>query len=646
GGEATTLNNIGAVYNSLGEKQKALDYLNQALPLLRAVGDRGGEANILYNFAYLKRSQGNLTEALTDIEAAIKIVEDLRTKIGSQELRQSYFATVQNYYKFYIDLLMQLHQQNPSKGYDGQALHISDRARARSLLELLTEATVNIRSGADPKLLEQERNLQQQLNAFEHRRYQLQSGQFNEQELNEIKQKIDNVLAQLKQLEAQIRTTSPRYAAIKYPEPLNLQQIQQQVLDDDTLLLQYSLGEERSYLWAVTKNSITSYLLPKQSEIEAAVQTFRESVTKDSGATLDTGLSLSQILLAPVANLLSNKRLLIVGDGALQYVPFAALPIPTSPPAPLLQGEGGKTPTSLLQGEGVSSPPFPRREGGSGGIGLIPLLVQNEIVTLPSISTVAIQRRQLQNRSPVAKTVAIIADPIFNLKDDRMTGNPPAPTRNTLSDLSLNRATRNLGLGEGGGGKIFDRLAFTRDEANKIIALVPEAQRFQAFDFNASRQTATNPDLAQYQIIHFATHGLVDPIDPELSGVVLSLYDQKGNPEDGFLRLHDIFNLNLPAELVVLSACETGLGENVKGEGLVGLTRGFMYAGARRVVVSLWSVNDAATSELMAKFYQKMLQEGQNPVKALREAQLEMWNSQNRRSPHYWAAFTVQGDWR
>jgi tetratricopeptide (TPR) repeat protein len=139
-GEATTLNNIGGVYNSLGEKQQALEFLNQALPLLRAVGDRGGEATTLNNIAYLQRNQGNLTEALTDIEAAIAIIEDLRTKIGSQELRQSYFATVQNYYQFYIDLLMQLHQQNPSQGYDAKALHASERSRARSLLELLTEA--------------------------------------------------------------------------------------------------------------------------------------------------------------------------------------------------------------------------------------------------------------------------------------------------------------------------------------------------------------------------------------------------------------------------------------------------------------------------------------------------------------------------
>ncbi|XWK88487.1 MAG: CHAT domain-containing tetratricopeptide repeat protein [Phormidium sp.] len=607
-GEATTLRNIGSVYSSLEEKQKALDYYNQSLPLSRAVGDIRGEATTLFNLAFVKRSQGNLTEAVTDIEAAITIIEDLRTKIGSQELRQSYFATVQDYYQFYIDLLMQLHQQNPHQGYDGQALYISERTRARSLLELLTEATANIRQGVDPKLLEEERNLQQQINALENRRYQLRSGQYSEQEFSEIKQKINNFLDQLKQVEAQIRINSPRYADLKYPQPLNLQQIQQQVLDDDTLLLEYSLGKDRSFLWAVTKNSITSYVLPKQSEIEAAVKSFRESVTKNNAATLDTGLPLSKILLAPVANQLGNKRLLIVGDGALQFVPFAALPLPNSPTNPLL--------------------------------------VQNEIVTLPSASTVAIQRRQLQNRTPVAKTVAVIADPVFSLTDSRISGNPPTPTNNTLSQLSLNRAARNLGLGEDGGGRIFDRLQFTRTEADKILAFVPEAQRLQAFDFNASRQIATNPDLAQYQIIHFATHGLLDSVNPELSGIVLSLYDQNGKSQDGFLRLHDIFNLNLPAELVVLSACETGLGENVKGEGLVGLTRGFMYAGSRRVVVSLWSVNDAATSELMAKFYQKILQGGKNPVQALREAQLEMWNSQDRRSPYYWAAFTVQGDWR
>ncbi|WP_017718769.1 CHAT domain-containing protein [Kamptonema formosum] len=606
GGEAGTLNNIGRMYDSLGEKQKALEFYNQALPLFRAVGDRQGEATTLSNFAYLRRNQGNLTEALTDIEAAIAIIEDLRTKIGSQELRQSYFATVQNYYQFYIDLLMQLHQQNPSQGYDAKALHASERSRARSLLELLTEAGANIRQGVDPQLLQQEQNLQQRLNAVENQRYQLTKGQYTQEQVDELKAQSDSLLNQFKELQAKIRVTSPRYANLKYPDPLNLEQIQQQVLDEDTLLLEYSLGEDRSYLWAVTKNSIASYVLPKQSEIEAAAESFREAVTKDSKASVESGLPLSQMLLTPVASQLGKKRLLIVGDGVLQYVPFAALPIPFSPTAPLV--------------------------------------VQNEIVTLPSASTIAIQRQQLQNRSPVPKTVAVLADPVFDKDDPRLTKTPPQESPETLNNSALTRATRNLGLGQS--GPEFSRLEYTRTEAQKILALVPESQRLQALDFNASLPQATDRNLSQYQIVHLATHGVLDPVNPELSGVVLSLLNEQGQPEDGFLRLHDIFNLNLPAELVVLSACKTGLGKQVRGEGLVGLTRGFMYAGARRVVVSLWSVNDVATSEVMAKFYQKMLNQGKNPIQALREAQLEMFHSGQWQSPYYWAAFTVQGDWR
>jgi len=139
---------------------------------------------------------------------------------------------------------------------------------------------------------------------------------------------------------------------------------------------------------------------------------------------------------------------------------------------------------------------------------------------------------------------------------------------------------------------------------------------------------------------------LLDSERPGLSALVLSLVDEQGKPQDGFLRTNDILNLNLPAELVVLSACQTGLGQEIKGEGLVGITRGFMYAGAARVVVSLWSVNDKATSELMTKFYRKMLKEGQSPAAALRAAQVEMWQQKAWQSPFYWAAFVMQGEWK
>ncbi|MCZ0900365.1 CHAT domain-containing protein, partial [Microcoleus sp. HI-ES] len=190
------------------------------------------------------------------------------------------------------------------------------------------------------------------------------------------------------------------------------------------------------------------------------------------------------------------------------------------------------------------------------------------------------------------------------------------------------------------------RLKFTRQEAQIIQALVPANSSTESLDFAASRAAATSQNLSQYKIIHFATHGLANSTNPELSGIILSLVDEKGNPLNGFLRLTDIFNLKLAADLVVLSACQTGLGQNIQGEGMVGLTRGFMYAGAQRVVVSLWNVDDEGTATLMSSFYQGMLQKGLTPAAALRAAQLEMLKQEEWRSPYYWAAFTLQGEWR
>ncbi len=638
-GEAVTLTSIGAVYSALGDQQKALDYYNQSLPLMRQVGDKAGEAATLGNVTELERNRGNLNEALTQMEAAIEIIEKLRTNVASQQLRASYFASRQAYYELYIDLLMQLDKTNPSKGYDALALNASERARARNLLEILTEAHADIRRGADPNLVEQERTLQQQLNAQEYRKYQLLQGQYTNKELADIRKDIETLLGQLNDVQAQIRVKSPSYAALTQPQAftLDLQQIQQQVLDDNTLLLEYSLGKDRSYLWAVTKTGITSYELPKGADIEAAAKEFYNQLKSEAVSNPEAGMKLSQMLLAPVASQLGQKRLVIVSDGALQSIPFAALPIPdgTSPPAP----------SSLklrLQGEGSSTPPFPAREGGLGGLGFTPLLVQHEIVSLPSASTIALLRREVKDRPPAAKTLAVLANPVFSRDDDRFKTaqqprqNTTPPTADPTRSSPFAAAT-----------ETYVPLPNTLTEAQQILQFVPNpTQSLQAIGFAASRATATSPELAQYRMIHFATHGSANEEHPELSKVVLSLVDEKGADINGFLHLQDIFNLNLPAELVVLSACQTGLGKDVKGEGLVGLTRGFMYAGSKRVVVSLWRVKDSSTASLMTNFYQQMLQQGLNPVAALRAAQLKMLQSEQWKSPYYWAPFVIQGEWR
>ena len=616
----------GECQNALKQYEKALSTYDRDLELRQLMGDRTGEAETLYNVAITQRDKGNLNEARTQIEAAIKIVEDIRTRVTSQELRTSYFASVQNYYQFYIDVLMQLHKKDPSIGYDALALHASERARARSLLELLTEAKADIRQGVEPKLLQQERMLQQKLDAVEKRRIELFNGQWTNKQVEALEKETAALLEEYRQVQEQIRRTSPRYARLTQPQPLTLAEIQQQVLDDNTILLEYSLGEERSYLWAVTKTSITSYELPKRADIEALAQSFYQQTGKQnlperrglgvapSSDTVEVTAQLSQMLLSPVAGQLGQKRLLIVSDGALQYLPFGALPAPDT------IGNGNNP---------------------------VPLIVKHEIVNLPSASTSAVIRQDLDKRQPAPKAVAVLADPVFSDNDERLknsAGTQPAVplqsvTPTNVDSLALTRAARESGV-------TFGRLPHTRTEANNILKLASAAEAMQALDFSANRAAATNPQLSQYRIVHFATHGILNSLHAELSGVVLSLVDDKGKPQNGFLRLRDIFNLNLPAELIVLSACETGLGQEVRGEGLVSLTRGFMYAGAPRVLVSLWNVDDAATSELMSRFYKKMLQEGQKPAAALRAAQLEMWQNPQWKDPYYWAAFTLQGEWR
>ena len=606
-GEAVTLNNIGLVYDAWGEKQQALAYYKQSLLLRQAVNDHHGKATTLNNIAYLERGRSNLQAALTYIKDSIKIIEELRTKVISPELRQTYFSTAQDGYEFYIDLLMELHQENPPQGYDEQAFHISERSRARTLLELLTEANANIKEGVDPQLLAQEKSLQGQLDATEKQRLDIfNNPDSTDEQKSFIVQQHETLLEKYQDLQNEIRRKSPQYADLKYPQPLTLEQVQQQILDKDTVLLQYSLGEERSYLWAVTKEGMTSYQLPSQEEIEKRATNLLRIIKQGNENAFDQAVPLlSQVILDPAKDKLTKKRILVVADGVLQYIPFAAL--------------------SLSENQQ-------------------PLITNYEIINLPSSSSLATIRQEIQARKPAPKALAILADPVFSPDDQRVQKNNNIIYQQQTSDLGLLALQRSVRSLED--GKLIP-LPGTRQEAEAILKLVPEdTQKTYAFDFDANLSNATNPQLSQYRIVHFATHGIFHPQSPESSGVVLSLVDKNGNTVNGFLRLNEIFNLKLPAEIVVLSACQTGKGKKIKGEGLVGLTRGFMYAGSPRLLVSLWKVDDEATAEIMTRFYRLMLEKKLLPVEALREAQLEMKQETEWKAPYYWAAFVLQGEWR
>lgn len=675
-GEAYALTGLAEADEKMGAPDKAFEIYRQALALNQAMGNVSGEAMTHSLIARTARDRGDLTMARTEIEQAIALAESIRARLSNQNLRASYGAGwQQRFYDLYIDILMRQHERDPAGGHEIEALRASESGRARSLIELLREARVNIRQGVDEPLLERERTLQQALNVKANAQRRLLGGTHTPEQATQIARELTTMVSEYDQTQAQIRRRAPRYAALTQPQPPDITQIRT-LLDADTLLLEYELGAERSYLWAVTATSIAGYTLPKEADIEASVrrvyQSFRSRRTpEEAGAAKVAALNgaparlrrdaksqanaeektasadqtaeaqrLSQTILGPVAALVRRaKRLIIIKDGALHYIPFSALPEPDDMAA--------AAPHALA---GQFRPP---------------LVVNHEIVNLPSAAMLIEIRREAGKKTPPPKTLAILADPVFNQDDRRVAeNNGGAAGANSMRKVRLQTnaaatqiasrsasaghlprdAQRAFNLAEG--TNVISRLPFSRREAEAITSMIPPQETLKALDFAANRATALDPALGQYRIIHFATHGLLDTQHPELSGVVFSLVDAAGNPVDGFLRLNQIYNLNLPADLVVLSACQTALGREIKGEGLVGLTRGFVYAGAGRVVASLWKVDDAATAELMKHFYEEMFVRRARPAAALRAAQIRLSREKRWRDPYFWAAFEMQGEWQ
>ena len=607
--EALALTKLGEVYNLLGQPEKSVEQFTNALAIFRGIDDLSSAASALEGIARAEEKRGNLADARKQIEESLALRETVRSRSGSLQLRASYRATVEKAYEFYIHVLMQ-------QKLEAEALHASERGRARSLLEQLSEARIDIRQGVDSALIEKERDLTRVLNAKAQSEMQLKTRKVSSEDIATLQREISVLEDEYQQVQAAIRKSSPQYSALTQPQPLDLKGIQQQ-LDSNTVLLEYSLGEERSYVWVVTPDSLKTYELPKREEVEKVARRVNESLAArsifqalESPAQRRTRVAnadaefqkaaseLSRMILAPVSAEFGKKRLVMVADGALQYVPFAALSVARD---------------RLL-------------------------IVDHELVSLQSASAFALQRHNLANRPLAPKAVAVIADPVFSTNDARL--NPGAPVKASTS-------TRIIEHGPGGpGGQLsIPRLPFTHSEADQIVAVSPAGSTLKAVGFNANRAIASSSDLSQYRYVHFATHGYLDTTRAGLSAVVLSMFDKEGKPQDGFLRTHDIYNLKLPAELVVLSACETGLGKEVKGEGIEGLTRAFMYAGARRVVVSLWNVNDKATAALMQRLYTGMLRTNKTPAAALRAAQIEMLRTRQWQSPYFWAAFVMQGEW-
>jgi CHAT domain-containing protein/predicted negative regulator of RcsB-dependent stress response len=621
-GRGQTLKNMALSYSALGDEQAALKKLNDALDIWTTVMYRTAEADTRYEIARVQTKLGNLIEARKQIELAFPIIESLRTKIANQQLRTSYFASAQKFYELYIDVLMRRFAVTRDRAVEALALEYSERARTRSMLDVLMELRAGIRSGANPDDLKKEAEIQHDLTALSQR--QMLSSVQTASQTAHIHRRLATLLKEYRDLEARIRKNSPHYAALTHPQPISIAAIQE-LLAPDQMLLEYALGDQRSYVWAVTNKSIKSYELPGSSKIEALAQRLHDLLAASNlpperaprradEEYNETARLLSNILLGPIESL-SSQRLLIVTSGKLQYVPFNALPV-------------------TARGADAA--------GETTRSGMVPLLKYHEIETPPSMSVLA----QLKNERPKGedskpvKTVAVIADPVYNADDGRFSNVRLGKTSSNSSSTKMpDLVTRAFKDGR------VPRLIFSLREADSILSVLPPGKGDKIVDFSASREFVTGPGrFSQYRMVHFATHGIIDYDSPELSGLLLSLYDDQHRPQAGLLQMHEIYNLKIPVELAVLSACGTGVGNEMRGEGFASLSRAFVYAGARRVIASLWEVGDASTAELMSTFYRHLLVDQLRPAAALRAAQFEMWDKGRNESPYSWAAFVTYGD--
>jgi tetratricopeptide (TPR) repeat protein len=607
-GEALALHFEGRALALSSRPEEALTPLRQALQRRQALRDRAGEAETLDELAAVERHLGRRDDARVHAEAAVAAIEDLRSGLVSLGLRTSFLATRHRAYMLLIHLLMDRHLAEPAGGFDRMALEVSERARARSLVDLLYEGgAADRRQGVPAELRARRRALVYRLRVEVDPQARLTAGGDSGEQAAAREWASDSLAAELDGVEAEIRRQLPPRAGAGAPRPLGAEAIPP-LLDPGTLLLELALGGERSYAWAVDDRGIHGVVLPGESEIERRARQFHAALsTLEAGGRQETGEGLSRVLLEPVwAEVARARRLVIVPDAVLDLVPWSALPVP-----PHGQGWGTRQ--------------------------RVPLLEEKEVVEIPSATTLAVERRRLAGRTPAARWAAVFADPVFAADDPRVaaarspaTASAAEPARGAGPPLS----------------PAFARLPATRREAEAIAGLAPPGQVWKALDFAANRDAALSGELRRYRSVHFATHAVADTRNPELSGLVLSQVDAGGRPRGGFLGLPDLYDLDLAADLVVLSGCQTALGKEVRGEGLMGLTRGFAAAGVPRVVGSLWRVEDRATAELMTRFYRAMWRLGSSPAAALRDAQRALRRDPRYRDPHLWAGFVHQGEWR
>ena len=579
---------------------EAMVELDRADAMFRNLGQPASLALVLAGKALLERQRGDLLSALQLSRESMELIESQRQEVESPRARAALLGAWSDPYEIQIDVLWRLAQQEPGQGFEAKAFEASEKIRARGLYEGLVVQGGSLHTGAGG-LERRHREVTYRLRALEREALPLsrEAGEEARSRRGRIDAEIRDLLVEESALWEKIRRNDPRLALSRL-QPLTLSRAQA-LLDSETAFLVYTLGQVRSFVWWIEKDSFIMRELPPRQQIEQAalnVQTLRANPRLDREARLSKQLNdllgqLSEIVLAPVADELPRvRRLAIVPDGALQALPFAALPRPAA-------------------------------TGGPAGE---PLVASHVSVVLPSPSILdALRRREAERKAKPDKLIAVIADPVFRADDARL--------------------GRQSHRNDKGAGPDLPPLNQTKREAAEILRLVPPGMGRKISGFEAVPQVLTrDSDLRRYRYLHFGAHGYADLKHPEFSGIVLSNWTAEGRSRIGLLHFYDVYDLNLPVELVSLSTCRSAIGPQVRREGPITMTRSFFYAGASRVLGTLWDVKDKPAADLTVAFYEGVLRGGKRPAEALREAQDAM-RSENQPLNH-WAAFVLQGDWR
>lgn len=564
----------------LGDAKTAEATAAQSLTTLRqGGGNKHFESRVLFIRAEAQRALGRNTEALVSYRLAIAALEQARLlSIPTEISRAGIVASRHNVFAGAIDFLL-------SQNLATEALEVAEAYHARAFLDVLAGAGIESaqeltaeQREAEDKLFAQIANVQKEL----------WKADLKPEEETQLNRKLEEAEAALDAFHLRLHHANPRYTRVSSPTLVKAERIAKDLVPADTALIEFVLSEQKSFAWVIQQDKLTAVTLPPRKEIETLVQQYREvfvgkinssNAFQEIAKQKAQGQQLYKKLLQPLAaHLTTARKLVIVPDGALAYLPFETL---------------------VSERKGIATY----------------LLERFAISYAPSASALA--ALTAHRSTGEAKGIIAFGDPQY--------------------------AKTATGEAQSVRGNELRQLPYTRMEVNEIAALFPAAERRVFLGAEAQEQNVKTAPLAQYRYVHFAAHGIIDEDHPARSGLMLSAGTDSS--EDGMLQMSEVMRLKLNANLVTLSACRTGLGKLLNGEGMIGLTRSFLYAGAESVAVSLWSVNDIATASLMKSFYQN-LQQGKAKDEALREAKLTLLKGQQRawRHPYYWAAFVLMGE--